>query len=113
MQLLFWLPKAYRPLASWFTGWSNWVSQITGSPSINSSLASMILAVVSIYEPSHEALAWHTFLLTLTLTISQAILSSMPTRAVARFNSYGSIFNVGAILAVVVVIGAQDWNPIT
>ena len=28
-------PKGWGPLAAWVTGWSNWLAQVTGAPSVN------------------------------------------------------------------------------
>jgi hypothetical protein len=28
-------PPGYGPLAAWITGWSNWLGQVTGAPSVN------------------------------------------------------------------------------
>lgn len=40
-------------LASWITGWSNWLGQVTGAPSVNYGTAAMILAAASINSPSY------------------------------------------------------------
>ncbi|KAG0142042.1 hypothetical protein CROQUDRAFT_98025 [Cronartium quercuum f. sp. fusiforme G11] len=39
-------PVGYGPLASWITGWSHWIAQVTGPPSGDYALASMIFAVL-------------------------------------------------------------------
>ncbi|KAG0141657.1 hypothetical protein CROQUDRAFT_673994 [Cronartium quercuum f. sp. fusiforme G11] len=97
-------PEGYGPIASWLTGWTNWVSQMTNSPSINYSLASMILALVTLLKPTYESKPWQIFLLTSLLTLLQSFISAMSTRTVARFNAYGSVFNVASLITVLVII---------
>lgn len=46
-------PPGYGPFAAWITGWSNWIGQVTAAPSVNYSLSAMILAAVSVYNPSY------------------------------------------------------------
>jgi amino acid transporter len=90
------------------TGWSNWLGQVTGAPSVDYSLAAMILAAASIQNPSYVPTNYQTFLLTILLMIIHAIISSMPTRWIAQFNSIGSTFNMVALVIVFVVILAAD-----
>lgn len=97
-------PNGFGPLAAWLTGWSNWISQITNSPSINYSLASMIFSIITIYHPNFQSTSWQIFLLTCFLTLLQAWISGLPTRFVARFNTYGSIFNVVALVISLIII---------
>ena len=46
-------PAGYGPFAAWITGWSNWIGQITAAPSVDYSLAAMILAAASIEYPGY------------------------------------------------------------
>lgn len=99
-------PAGYGPLAAWITGWSNWIGQITAAPSVDYALAAMILAAVSIEHPTYEPTMWQTFLLTTFILGIHAGISSMPTRWIARVNSYGSTFNMLALVAVLIAIPA-------
>ncbi|CAK7274713.1 GABA/polyamine transporter [Sporothrix epigloea] len=101
-------PPKYGPFAAWITGWSNWLGQVTGAPSVDYSLASMILAAVSINKPDYVPQNYQVFLLTILLMIVHAVISSMPTKWVAQFNSIGSTFNILALIVVFVVILAAD-----
>ena len=92
---------------AWIVGWSNWIGQVTAAPSVNYSLAAMILAAVSIGNPTYEPKAWQTFLLTALLLAVHAGISSMPTRWIAQFNSYGSTFNLLALISVLIAIPVQ------
>ncbi|RVX69174.1 hypothetical protein B0A52_07150 [Exophiala mesophila] len=99
-------PPGYGPLAAWITGWSNWFVQVTGAPSVDYALASMILAAASINDPSYVPENYQVFLLTTLLMIIHGCISSMPTRWVATFNSYGSSFNIMALIIVIIAIPA-------
>ncbi|KAE8131944.1 amino acid permease-domain-containing protein [Aspergillus pseudotamarii] len=103
-------PPGYGPFAAWITGWSNWIGQITAAPSVDFSLAAMILAAASIENPDYVPTSWHTFLLTTLIMILHAAISSMPTKWVAQFNSWGSTFNMFALVAVIIAIPAGTKN---
>lgn len=103
-------PPKYGPFAAWITGWSNWIGQITAAPSVDYSLAAMILAAGSIANPGYVPTTWQTFLLTTLIMIIHAAVSSMPTKWVAQFNSYGSTFNMFALIAVIIAIPAGTKN---
>jgi amino acid transporter len=104
-------PPGYGPLAAWITGWSNWLVQVTGAPSVDYALASMILAAGSINDPSYVPQNYQVFLLTTLIMIIHAMISSMPTRWIATFNSYGSTFNIIALVVTIIVIPAATNRP--
>lgn len=103
-------PPGYGPFAAWITGWSNWIGQITAAPSVDYALSAMILAAGSIANPSYVPTTWQTYLLTTLIMILHAIISSMPTKWVATFNSWGSTFNMLALVAVIIAIPAGTKN---
>ncbi|KAL4807149.1 amino acid permease-domain-containing protein [Aspergillus unguis] len=103
-------PPGYGPYAAWVTGWSNWIGQITAAPSVDYALAAMILAAGSIQNSDYVPTNWHTFLLTTLIMIIHAVISSMPTKWVATFNSWGSTFNMLALVAVLIAIPAGTTN---
>ncbi|PGH27043.1 hypothetical protein AJ80_01228 [Polytolypa hystricis UAMH7299] len=103
-------PPGYGPFAAWFTGWSNWIGQVMGAPSVNYSTAAMILAAASINSSTYVPTHYQTFLLTTLLMLMHAIISSMPTKWIAVFSSYGSIFNVIALIIVLITIPAATTN---
>lgn len=106
-------PPGWGPLLSWLTGWSNWLCQITASPSVDYSMASMILTLHSRHDPTFEMKNWHIYLLTVAIMVVQSTLSSMPTKWLARFNSFGTILNSVALLVALVIIlaGNQRKDP--
>lgn len=99
-------PPGWGPLAAWVTGWSNWIGQVTGAPSVNYGTAAMILASASIQNPDYVPQAYHTFLLTCFLMVIHATLASLPTKWIARNNSVGSTFNIIALIVVIIIIPA-------
>ncbi|KAF5859475.1 hypothetical protein ETB97_002827 [Aspergillus alliaceus] len=103
-------PPGYGPFAAWITGWSNWIGQITAAPSVDYSLSAMILAAASVENPDYVPTSWQTFLLTTLIMIIHAAISSMPTKRVAQFNSWGSTFNMFALIAVIIAIPAGTKN---
>lgn len=66
----------------------------------------MILAAASINNPSYVPTAYQTFLLTVFIMIIHAMLSSMPTKWLAKFNTAGSTFNIIALIIVIILIPA-------
>lgn len=104
-------PSGWGPVAAWCTGWSNWLCQVTSSPSIDYSMASMILALKSRHDPNYQAANWHIFLLTCAIMIVQSMISSMPTKWLAQFNSFGTLLNSAALLVAFIVILAADNRP--
>jgi amino acid transporter len=104
-------PPGWGPLAAWVTGWSNWFVQVTGAPSVDYALASMILAAVSITNPDYVPENYQVWLLTTLIMIIHAFISSMPTKFIAQFNSYGSTFNIIALIIVIIIIPAATNRP--
>ncbi|KAJ9655559.1 GABA/polyamine transporter, partial [Neophaeococcomyces mojaviensis] len=112
-------PPGWGPFAAWVTGWSNWLAQVTGAPSVNYALSAMILAAASITNPDYIPENWHVFLLTMLIMIIHGFISSMPTAWIAQFNSAGSTFNIIALVIVIILIpaandresrGLSKWN---
>ncbi|OKL57090.1 putative amino-acid permease [Talaromyces atroroseus] len=103
-------PPGYGPLAAWLTGWSNWIGQVTGAPSVDYSLAAMILAAGSISNPDYVPTNWQVYLLTVLIIIIHTIISSMPTKWIATFNSWGSVFNILALVITLITIPAATSN---
>lgn len=70
----------------------------------------MILAAGSIANPDYVPTNWQTFLLTTAIMIIHSAISSLPTKRVAQFNSYGSTFNILALVATIIAIPAGTNN---
>ncbi|EGF99585.1 uncharacterized protein MELLADRAFT_40209 [Melampsora larici-populina 98AG31] len=111
-------PDGFGPLAAWLTGWSNWIAQISGAPSVDYALSSMILAGVSITHPTYTPTNPHTFILTAVIMLIQATISSLPTKTIATLNGYGTLLNFAALFITIFVIPlattrAGQVNPST
>ncbi|KAF1989734.1 amino acid transporter [Aulographum hederae CBS 113979] len=104
-------PPGWGPFAAWITGWSNWLCQITAAPSVNYGTSAMILASASIMNPNYTPTDWHTFLLTTFIMLIHAVMSSMPTRWLARTNTVGSILNFTLLIVVIIMIPAGNNRP--
>jgi amino acid transporter len=66
----------------------------------------MILAAASITNPSYVPTDYQTFLLTVFIMLIHACISSMPTKWIANFNSYGSTLNIICLFVVIIMIPA-------
>ena len=84
------------------------MKQVTGAPSVNYALSAMILAAVAIRNPDYTPQNYHIFLLTVFIMLIHAVISSMPTKWIARFNSVGSTFNIIALFIVIIVIAVAN-----
>ncbi len=89
------------------TGWSNWLAQVTGAPSVDYAMSAMVLAGASITHPNYIPTNWQTFLLTTLIMLIHGCISSMPTKWIANFNSVGSTFNIIALCIVLILIPAS------
>ena len=89
------------------TGWSNWMGQVTGAPSVDYAMSAMILAGASITNPDYVPQNYQVFLLTTLIMLIHGCISSMPTKWIANFNSVGSTFNMIALFVVIILIPAS------
>lgn len=71
----------------------------------------MTLAAASIHNPSYTPTSYQTFLLTVLIMLLHAVLSSLPTKTLARINSLGSSFNIAALIVVLVLIPSTTDRP--
>lgn len=97
-------PPGWGPLAAWLTGWSNWLGQVSGAPSVDYALSAMILAAASINNPGYIPQNHEVFLLAVLIMLIHGCISSMPTRWIALFNSVGSTFNIASLFIVIIMI---------
>lgn len=105
-------PPKWGPLMAWLTGWSNWLACVTAAPSVNYATAAMILALKTLHDPSYTAKTWQVYLLTTAIMISHGIISSMPTRWIANFNSAGTLVNSVCLFVVLfMIVGGVQPGP--
>ncbi|KAJ6263602.1 putative amino-acid permease [Drechslerella dactyloides] len=100
-------PEGWGPFAAWLTGWSNWLAQVTAAPSVDYAMAAMVLALGSMANPSYIPTNYQTFLLSALIMVIHGVISSMPTLWIARFNSVGTMFNIIALIIVIIIIPAD------
>lgn len=110
-------PPKLAPILTWLTCWSNWLCQITAAPSVNNSCACLILALRSYNSSGISPTKGEIYGLGTGIQIVHGIISSLPTRWLATFNSVGTITNILFLVIVFVMILAgnhrQDYYPDT
>lgn len=87
-------PPKYKAILSWWVGWSNYFTQLTGAPSVAYGCSSMILALKIMVDDSYVYQDWHCYLLTTGLTFFCAIIASAPTKWLAWINSCSTALNL-------------------
>ncbi|EST09539.1 Amino acid/polyamine transporter I [Kalmanozyma brasiliensis GHG001] len=98
--------KKYRKFLCWTVGYANTLSTTSAVASIDWSVAIMILAAVSVgtdgrYVPTDA----HTYGVYLAVLLMHAILTSIGTRALARFQTVATVLCAGLAVAICVVLG--------
>jgi amino acid transporter len=68
----------------------------------------MILAAGKIHSPAYAPRSYEIFLVTALLMVTHGLLSSMPTKRIAQFNSYGLTINMICLLLVIIAIPARS-----
>lgn len=102
-------PPRYSALLTWLTCFSNWMCQITASPSVNYGGASMMLALASFNSKSgFSPTTGQVYGLTTAIQVTHAVISSLPTKWLAWFNSAGTSFNMLFLVIVFIMILAGN-----
>lgn len=116
-------PPKYAAFFTWMTCFSNWICQITASPSVNYACACMILALKAYntsdgYSPTNGEI----YGLTLGIQVVHGVISSLPTKWLAYFNTMSTGCNMLFLCIVFIMIlagnkrdvlnpGATKFNP--
>jgi amino acid transporter len=77
---------------------------------VDYALAAMILAAGAIYNPEFAPTNYQLYLLTVLILIIHTAISSMPTKWIATVNSWGSTFNIIALVVALITIPAATSN---
>ncbi len=101
-------PPKWGCFAAWMTGWSNFLVQITSGPSVDYALACMILAMKAEHNSSYTPTNGQIYGLSTCFMVVHSIISSLPTKSLAQFNSLGSILNSVFLLVALIVILAGN-----
>lgn len=57
----------------------------------------MMLAAASSVNPSYIPKTWHTYLVCILLMLVQAVIASLPTKSIGRFNGFSTYLNVSTL----------------
>ncbi len=101
-------PPKWKCFAAWITGWSNFLVQLTSGPSVDYALACMILAMKAQHNSDYSPTNGQIYALSTCFMIVHSIISSLPTKSLAQFNSVGSILNSVFLLVALIVILAGN-----
>lgn len=100
-------PPKWSAFLTWFCAFSNWLCQITAAPSVNYSGAQLMLSMAS-YTTGFEITTGKTYAVATAIMVSHAIISSLPTKALAHFNNMGTAINMIFLVIVFVIIFAAN-----
>ncbi|WVQ78870.1 hypothetical protein IAT38_000961 [Cryptococcus sp. DSM 104549] len=98
------VPRTYRPIVGWVTGYLNTLGQIAGVASTEWGLSGMILAAVVVCRDNYEIQNWHQFLLFCALLIMHGLLNSLPTASLARLTRYFVFINIGSAIVIIITL---------
>nr|XP_031858496.1 uncharacterized protein CI109_006141 [Kwoniella shandongensis]KAA5525568.1 hypothetical protein CI109_006141 [Kwoniella shandongensis] len=109
------VPRAYRPIVGWVTGYLNILGQIAGVASTEWGLSGMILGAVVVCRENYVISNWHQFLLFIALLTMHGLLNSMPTAGLARTTRYFVFINIGSAFLIIITLLATtsraDMHP--
>lgn len=100
-------PKRWAPFLTWICAFSNWMCQITAAPSVNFSGAWLMYSLGS-YTTGFVPNNGQVYGLATGIMVSHAIVSSLPTRYLAHFNTLGTAINMVFLAIVFVIIFAAN-----
>lgn len=101
-------PPKYKAILTWLTCWANWMCQITAACSVNYSGALMILAIAT-FNTGFSSSTGVVYGVTTGIQITHAVISCLPTKWLAHFNSMGTIVNILFLAIVfVIILGGND-----
>ncbi|EPX73673.1 uncharacterized protein SOCG_02891 [Schizosaccharomyces octosporus yFS286] len=104
-------PGRWGPLAAWLTGWSNYFVQVTAAPSVAYSFSGMILSLLQIKNPNYSPQNYQIFLLACAGMIAMTLISCLPTKVVAHFNTCGTVVNVvflGIVMITLLAVAGKN-----
>ncbi|KIR28093.1 amino acid permease [Cryptococcus deuterogattii 99/473] len=98
------VPRRYRAIVGWVTGYLNTLGQIAGVASTEWGLSGMILAAVVVCRDDYTIKNWHQFVLFVGLLMIHGLLNSLPTAALARLTRGFVFINIGAAFVIVITL---------
>ncbi|EEB06068.1 amino acid permease [Schizosaccharomyces japonicus yFS275] len=98
-------PKRWGPLASWVTGWSNYIAQLCFLGSCIYSLCALLIYGVDEFDGKDFVyMNYHIYFLCLTFIVVLSIMASLPTRIMGKINSVFTFLNILSLLAAIIII---------
>ncbi|KZP25009.1 hypothetical protein FIBSPDRAFT_950703 [Athelia psychrophila] len=99
------VPTKHRPIVGWVVGWTSVVGQIVGLSSVEFGLANMIWSAVGVArDGNYDVTPGKVVGLSAGLLVVQGFLNSFATRHLARFTTYFVFINIGATIAIIIVL---------
>lgn len=98
------VPRRYRAIVGWVTGYLNTLGQIAGVASTEWGLSGMILAAVVVCRDDYTIENWHQFVLFVGLLVIHGLLNSLPTAALARLTRGFVFINIGAAFIIIITL---------
>lgn len=99
-------PESWGPLASWITGWSNFLGWGTAPCALNYTFSYQILTAVEIAHPNYHPQTYQVYLLFLALLVLEGLFAMSSTKFLARVNAVGATVNTLVVLIFVL------WMPL-
>lgn len=102
------VPKRYRAITAWFTGWLNFTGQIAGIAGSAYGLAQMMLAWATVITDSaYSPTTAQTFGVYAAILIVHGVINCFPTRWLASLTSSYVIINFGMVIISSIVVLAR------
>ncbi|RQM06246.1 hypothetical protein DH86_00001046, partial [Scytalidium sp. 3C] len=104
-------PKRWVPLLSWITGWINtagWVALAASAGLLGSTL---ILGIISLYDPSYEPQRWHQFLIYTGYNLVALLVNAFLTKILPWITKSALIWSIlGWIVISITVLACASPN---
>ncbi|ORX56149.1 amino acid transporter [Hesseltinella vesiculosa] len=113
--LYFWVSRLatseWVPLATWLTGWFNWVGLCFGITSIDLGLAQFIAGIINVWRPDIDTSVYMQFGLYVGILIIHGIINSVAIHWTGAMNQGAFFANMVGIL-IIVVAGLAMTRPL-
>ncbi|KAF9025552.1 hypothetical protein BDZ89DRAFT_1114182 [Hymenopellis radicata] len=102
----FYCSDKYRNVLSWLVGYINTITYISAVASGGYALSVLMMSAASIGRDTFAPTTGQTYALMVAVLVSEAVVSSMATRVVARLQSLFIVLNVGLFLGIIIALPA-------
>lgn len=102
-------PPSTRRAAAFFTGWITIIYIMAATASVNFFVASSVLDVVALWNPSYTVQAWQTYLIHVLLCIIAFVITSRYPSAIGRLGVTVLVLSiVGFVASLVTLLSVQE-----